>query len=211
MVNSRLCLLGVKIMVAAMLAQNCWIPAALSQIATKRSDDPAWDQQQLQKLTNGFGFTEGPALNDRGTVFFTDMTRNLILAVDSGGKLWQISEDSGGANGLAFDLKHRLLACQQSNNRVVRYEDDGTVTVLADSFEGKKLNNPNDLCVAPDGSVFFTDPSFGGSRYQPVCGVYRIAPDGKIERVLSDLLSPNGIALNPDGRILYAGDTATGV
>jgi len=132
-------------------------PAALSQSAA----DLVAPGAQAEKLAGGFKFTEGPAGDRDGDIFFSDIPNNRIHQWSANGKLSTFRENSGGANGLYFDAENRLLACEGGNRRVTRTEKDGRITVLADQCEGKKLNSPNDLWVAPTGGVYFTDPRYG--------------------------------------------------
>jgi gluconolactonase len=122
---------------------------------------------------------------------------------------------SGYSNGNTFDYQGRQLSCEHGNRRVVRYEYNGTVTVLADNFQGKKLNAPNDIVVHPDGGIFFTDPGYGSMlNYEGFKGpleikeaVYRIDNTGKIDRVTDELSKPNGLCFSPDYKKLYIADT----
>jgi len=118
---------------------------------------------------------------------------------------------SGNSNGLTYDRSGRLLMCEHSNRRVTRLEPDGTLTVLAASYEGKMLNSPNDIVVRSEGTIYFTDPPFGipeGQKKElPFQGVYKIAPDGKLTLLVQDFDRPNGIALSPDEKTLYVDDS----
>src|SRR5262249_40422829 len=121
-------------------------------------------------------------------------------------------EPSGNSNGLTRDKQGRLISCEHGNRRVSRTESDGSVTVIANEFRGKKLNSPNDVIVKSDGAVYFTDPAYGISpeqQEQAVEGVYRVSPDGKeISLVAADFKRPNGLAFSPDEKILYVDDSA---
>ncbi len=183
-----------------------FLSAVLAGEAEFDSDRPV-GPPKLEGVVSGFGFTEGPVVNEKGTVFFTDSPANRIYARTEKNELFLVRENSGAANGLAFDRKHRLLMCEQANHRVTALEDDGSVTVIADSFEGAKFNSPNDIVARSDGSIYFTDPNFGGPAHQRKNGVYRIDPSGKIERVIERHSAPNGIELSPDENTLYVGDS----
>ena len=167
----------------------------------------------LEQLATGLRWAEGPVwFGDGRYLLVSDIPNDRILRWDEcSGALSVFRAPSNHANGLARDLQGRLLACEHLTRRVTRTEYDGRITVLADRFEGKRLNSPNDIVCARDGSIWFTDPSFGiggwweGEPAEPELphGVYRIAPDGPIERVLDDLAGPNGLAFSPDGSVLY--------
>ncbi len=165
---------------------------------------------EVKKLFGGFRFVEGPAADRDGNVFFTDIPNKRIYKIGAEGALSVFREKSGGANGLMFDAENRLVACEGDLDyrRVTRTETDRSVTVLAERFEGKRLNSPNDLTIACDGGIYFTDPRYGdrSGMEQLVEGVYHIAPDGMITRVIGDLVRPNGILLSIDNRILYVMD-----
>ncbi|MBU6300769.1 MAG: SMP-30/gluconolactonase/LRE family protein [Verrucomicrobia bacterium] len=167
-------------------------------------------------LEGRVAFTEGPAWHAASeSVFFTDIENNRIMRRMKDGTFQVYRHPSGGANGLIFDAGGRLYACEGSAKRVTRTELDGTITVLAKDFGGKAFNGPNDLALAADGSVYFTDPRYGpregmeifdaGGR--TVEGVYRIAPDGNVTRVTThEVDRPNGIVISPDGKRLYVAD-----
>ncbi len=167
---------------------------------------------KAEKVAGGYGFTEGPAADAEGNVWFTDIPNERILKFDvATGKAEIMRSRTGRANGLAFDAKGRLHACEGGNRRVTRPDGDKAV-VLADAFEGKKLNSPNDLDVDEKGGVYFTDPRYGkrDDLEQTLEGVYYVNPDGKVLRVIDDLKRPNGVVLSPDGRTLYVADNAAG-
>ena len=169
----------------------------------------------LQRLSGEFKFTEGPAADAEGNVYFTDQPNDRILRWGTDGKLATFMQPSGRANGLCFDGKGNLLACADEKNELWSI-DVATkhVTVLVKEFDGKLLNGPNDLWVHPDGSIYFTDPLYKREywRRDPAMQqdgqhVYRLSADGKqVTRVIDDLKQPNGIIGTQDGRTLYVAD-----
>ena len=187
------------------------LPALLA--LSSRAEVPVAPGATIEKLCGGLKFTEGPAADSHGNVAFTDIPRSLILVWSVDGKLSTLRENSGGANGLWFDDRDRLLVCEEGNRRLTRSTPDGKVEVLADQFDGKKLNSPNDLWPDSKGGVYFTDPRYGkaDNLEQPVRGVYHLDASGKVRRVLDDLKNPNGIIGTPDGKVLYVGDNGGGI
>jgi gluconolactonase len=168
------------------------------------------------KIEGRVAFTEGPAWHAASeSVFFTDIENNRIMRRMKDGTFQVYRQPSGKANGLVFDAEGRLHACEGGDKRVTRTELDGTITVLAADFEGKAFNGPNDLALATDGSVYFTDPRYGpmegmeifDAEGRPVEGVYRIAPDGSVTRITThEVDRPNGIVISPDGKNLFVAD-----
>jgi gluconolactonase len=165
---------------------------------------------EMKKLAGDFQFTEGPAADAQGNVCFVDIPTNRILKWSvADGKLSTFLENSGGANGLYFDKDGNLLACQGSERRLVSISPKGEVTVLADKYEGKRFNSPNDLWIDPNGGVYFTDPRYGSRDGMEMEGehVYFLTPDRKkVIRVVSDMVRPNGVIGTPNGRRLYVAD-----
>ena len=168
---------------------------------------------KVQRLADGFLFTEGPARDAQGNVYFSDIPNNRIHVWSLDGKLTTFREDSGGANGLYFDRRGNLVACEGGNRRLTSIAPDGKATVLADRFDGKKLNSPNDLWIDPRGGVYFTDPRYGKQEGVEQDGfhVYYLPPDRKqLVRALDDLVKPNGVVGAADGKLLYVTDAGDG-
>ena len=168
---------------------------------------------KVKKLADGFKFTEGPAADTNGNVFFTDIPNNRIHKWSTGGVLSIYREDSGAANGLYFDKAGNLLACEGGRRQLVSIDKQGKATVLANKYNDKKFNSPNDLWIDPKGGVYFTDPRYGSRDGMEQGGehVYYLAPYGKkLVRVIDDLVRPNGVLGTPDGKKLYVADAGDG-
>jgi gluconolactonase len=164
---------------------------------------------KVEKLAGGFSFTEGPAADAAGDVFFTDIPNNRIHKWSLDGKRSTFREDSGGANGLFFDKDGNMLACEGGRRQLVSIGADGKVTVLADKYKGKRFNSLNDLWIDPKGGVYFTDPRYGNRDNMEMDGehVYYISADRKkVIRVIDDMVKPNGVIGTPDGKLLYVTD-----
>ena len=189
--------------------------------------DPAIDKlipvgAEIEKSAQGFNWSEGPTWFQKSIVF-SDVPENIIYKWTPGDTTAAavFMKPSGmlkptpgfreqGSNGLGVDAQGRLLICQHGERRVARVEKDGTQTSLADKFEGKRFNSPNDLTLTKRGDIYFTDPPYGLDKLNdsplkemPFNGVFRIAADGKVSVVIKDLTFPNGLALSPDEKILY--------
>lgn len=188
--------------------------------------DPALDQligpeAKIEKLAAGFNWSEGPTWF-KGGIVFSDVPENIVYRWEPGATQAVVFlKPSGmltprdgfqepGSNGLAVDSEGRLLLCQHGERRVARLNPDGSQTALADKFEGKRFNSPNDLALRKNGDLYFTDPPYGleGLNKSPLKeipwnGVYRRASDGAISLLVKDITFPNGIAFSPDEKILY--------
>ncbi len=163
---------------------------------------------RVERISTGHEFTEGPVWSKEQFLLFSDIPGNLIYKMDAKGKS-KFRENSNGANGNAYDPQGRLLSCESRTGRVVR-QDGSKMTVLAEKYEGKKLNAPNDIVVRRDGQIYFTDPAFGNqdaSRELDFFGVYQLTPKGELSVVAKPKGRPNGIALSPNGRILYVANS----
>lgn len=169
----------------------------------------------VKKIATGFDWVEGPVwFGDAGCLLFSDIPNNRILRWTPEG-VTTYRAPSNYANGHTRDREGRLVSCEHGLRRVTRTELDGSITVIADSFGGKRLNSPNDVVVASDGAIWFTDPHYGiGTDYEGFkaeqeqgCHVYRVDPSGSIEAVITDMQCPNGLAFSPDESLLYVADT----
>jgi gluconolactonase len=168
----------------------------------------------IKKLAGDFSFTEGPASDSKGNVYFTDQPNNKIIKWSVDGKVEVFMDEAGRSNGLYFDNNGQLIACSEEDNQLWAIDpDDKAVTILHKGYAGKKFNGPNDLWILPDGGIFFTDPYYQRSWWNhndlPQDGqhVYYLNPDGStLKRVTEDLVQPNGIIGTPDGKILYIAD-----
>ena len=187
--------------------------------------DPAFDRfvlgnAPLRRLVTGFLWTEGPVwFGDAGHLLFSDIPNDRIMRLIPGPDGAEVSvyrSPSMNSNGHTRDLQGRLVSCEHRGRRVTRTEHDGSITVLADAHDGKRLNSPNDVIVASDGAVWFTDPHYGimfdyeGARaeQEQPCHVYRIDPEsGAVEAMVTDMMCPNGLAFGPGERQLYVADT----
>lgn len=168
------------------------------------------DSAKLEKVAGDFQFIEGPIWDPDGFLLFSDIPANIIYKFASNQQVEVFRRPSGKANGNTLDKENRLLTAEHENRRVSRTEKDGKVITLADRYEGKRLNSPNDLVVKSDGSIYFTDPSYGVTKDQEELGfygVYRLAPDGKLTLLVKDLVLPNGIAFSPDEQKLYVNNS----
>ena len=174
--------------------------------------------QQMVTSAAMVAFTEGPAVDANGNVLFSDIQNNRILQLSPEGELSVFRADSGRANGNTFDREGRLLTCEGhefgpgGRRRVTRTDmSTGEVTVLTDSYEGKKYNSPNDVVVDHSGNIYFTDPCYGdpADKAMETEGIYRIDTSGEVRRVLDqdNVQKPNGLALTPDDRTLYVVDS----
>jgi gluconolactonase len=220
-----------------------WVRSATLDFYKKYPSNPEWanlskttafDEElkqvlgadaSVEKLAEGFQFTEGPVWHPDGFLLFSDPNANVIYRYDplsrnvsiyktksgySGADIGEYHQP--GSNGLAIDAQGRLIACEHGNRRVVRHEIKGPVTVLADKHNGLKFNSPNDLVLKSDGTVFFTDPPYGlpknytdPRKETPHQGIYRVK-NGVVELLNAQLGGPNGLAFSPDEKFLYVGN-----
>jgi len=170
----------------------------------------------LQKLAGDFVFTEGPACDRQGNVFFTDQPNDRIHKWSIDGKLSTFMQPCGRANGLSFNHEGYLWACADEKNELWRIDPAGKAAVVVKDYKGKLLNGPNDVWIQPTGGLYFTDPYYKrdywkrGPKEMDEC-VYYLAPDHQtLTRVIEDLKQPNGIIGTPDGKLLYVTDIGAG-
>lgn len=200
-------------------------------IGTIERADPRFDKlipkdAKLEKLASGFKWSEGPVwVAKGGYVLFSDIPRNVVNKWKDGDGISKHLDPSGytgkaarggepGSNGLLLDPQGRLVLCEHGDRRVSRVEADGSKTVLADRYMGKRFNSPNDAVYKSNGDLYFTDPPYGlvknwddPARELDFCGVYRVAKDGKVTLLTKEMTRPNGIGFSPDEKTLYVANS----
>jgi len=165
---------------------------------------------EVRKVAGGYLFTEGPAWSPEGYLLFSDVPNNKIWRLTPGGKAEVFRAESNGANGNAFDAKGRLYTCESRSRRVSRTLKNGRVETIIATWDGKRLNAPNDIVISRKGHIYFTDPAFGNQadgRELDFFGVYHVTPKGEAEVIAKPEGRPNGIALSPDGKTLYVSNS----
>lgn len=181
----------------------------LEPLSPKFTDLIASDAK-LEKVATGFGFTEGPMWDEAGFLYVSDETINKIFRLYPNGKKEEVIA-LGDPDGNTFDRRHRLIDCASVLRAIIEVTPEGKYKVLADHFEGKKLNSPNDVIVGPDGAIYFTDPTLdlvaGEKQEIPFQGVYRLDDRGTLRLLTRDLTQPNGLAFSPDGKKFYVDDS----
>ena len=166
--------------------------------------------EQVEKVAGGFGFIEGPVWSRQGFLLFSDIPNGRILRINGPGPATVYRDHTNAANGNSMDAQGRLYSAERDGRRVSRIETDGTVTVVADRWQGKRLNSPNDVVVRRDGHIYFTDPASTAVK-EPMelgfNGVYHVTPEGRMSLVTASMHRPNGVAISPEGKILYVADS----
>jgi len=165
---------------------------------------------RLEKVATGFGFTEGPVWDPHGFLYVSDEEKNRLSRVYPDGRVETLLE-IGDPDGSTLDAQGHFITTASVLRAIIQVEPDGRYKVLADKYEGKRFNSPNDIVMGPDGALYFTDPTLdlpkGESQEIPFQGVYRLGSDGSVRLLTKDLKAPNGLAFSPDGKRLYIDDT----
>ena len=183
-------------------ARTCLAAAALALAVSAQESS----EIRIELLAKGYIFTEGPAWSKDGFLIFSDTPTGKLFKWIPGRAVETFREDAHGPSGNAFDAQGRLYTCETHARRVTRTDKNGAIETLAEKWEGKRFKAPNDLTVSKSGHVYFTDPAFGEQsdhRELDFYGVYHVPPKGPIKLVAKPAGRPNGIALSPNGRVLY--------
>jgi len=207
----------VQAILLSLISLFCLLLTASAQDARTFGLEPLspkfWDlidrQARLETVATGFGFTEGPMWDPAGFLYVSDETINKIFRVYPNGKKEEVIA-LGDPDGNTFDRRHRLIDCASVLRAIIEVMPDGKYKILADHYEGKKLNSPNDVIVGPDGALYFTDPTLdlvaGEKQEIPFQGVYRLDENGGLRLLTKDLIQPNGLAFSPEGKHFYVDD-----
>jgi gluconolactonase len=166
---------------------------------------------KLTTVGNGFGFTEGPVWDPAGFLYVSDEETNKIFRLYTADGHKEELVSLGDPDGNTYDRHHHLIDCASVLRAIIQLDDKGHYTVLADRYEGKKFNSPNDVIIGPDGVIYFTDPTLdlpkGEKQEIPFQGVYRIGPEGHAQLLTKELSQPNGLAFSPNGKKFYVDDS----
>ena len=207
---------GVKYRVLAILALlSAAAPAQAPRQFELKAESPKFREliaadAKLETVAGGFGFTEGPVWDPRGFLYVSDEEKNRLSRVWPDGRVETLLE-IGDPDGSTLDAHGNLVTTASVLRAIIQVEPNGKYRVLADKYEGKRFNSPNDIIVGPDGALYFTDPTLdlpkGDQQELPYQGVYRLGADGSVRLLTSELIQPNGLAFSPDGKRLYIDDT----
>jgi len=204
--------------IAATIVVCCSLTVARAEAPSRRfelrAESPEFwklvdEKAQLARVATDFGFTEGPVWDESGFLYVSDEEKNKIYRVYLDGRKEELIS-LGDPDGNTYDRNHRLIDCASVLRAIIHVTPDGKYTVLADRFEGKKLNSPNDVVTGPDGAIYFTDPTLdlvkGEKQEISYQGVYRLDEKGNLRLLIKDLPQPNGLAFSPDGKRFYVDD-----
>jgi gluconolactonase len=210
----RIFIIATLLLIAVSAAGFRRIAALPGEFQLQANSPQFWDlvdhNARLSVVSTGFGFTEGPVWDQAGFLYVSDETVNKIYRLYLDGRKEEVIA-LGDPDGNTFDRQHRLIDCASVLRAIIEVTSDGKYRVLADHYDGKKLNSPNDVIVGPDGALDFTDPTLdlvaGEKQETPFQGVYRLNAKGKVQLLTTDLTQPNGLAFSPDGKHFYVDDS----
>lgn len=206
--------IAAALLIAGICVQGAQQTKPLREFQLRAETPQFWNlfaqDAKLQTLATGFGFTEGPVWDQTGFVYVSDEEINKIYRVYPDGHKQELIA-LGDPDGNTYDHNQKLIDCASVLRAIIRIEPDGTYKVLADRFEGKRFNSPNDVVIGPDGAVYFTDPTLdlpqGEKQEIPFQGVFRLDANGEVRLLTKELSQPNGLAFSPDGKKFYVDDS----
>jgi gluconolactonase len=213
--NKKAFVVALSIVLSVLLLVSCCLAQESKRsFELQGSSEKFWAlvdrNAKLEKVAGGFGFTEGPMWDPEGFVYVSDETVNKIYKLFSDGRKEEVIS-LGDPDGNTFDRDHRLIDCASVLRAIIEVTPDGKYKVLADRYEGKKFNSPNDVIIGPDGAIYFTDPTLdlvaGEKQEIPFQGVYRLDASGEVRLLTKELTQPNGLAFSPDGKRFYVDDS----
>ena len=199
-----------KILIATLFCIQ--VVTGLSQ-ENKQTQNLIAEDAKVTKVGSGYAFTEGPSVAPDGRVFFTDQPNDKIYIWSEKGTISTFMQSCERSNGTYFNKKGELVACADLHNRLIVFGMDGKQRTIAENYDGQPLNAPNDIWIAPNGGIYFSDPYYARDYWEPgrkemqdKRGVYYLNPEGKVIRVIDDYKQPNGLIGTPDGKTLYVSD-----
>lgn len=207
-------LIGTALLVLAFLTRSRAQSDQQRHFELHAASDAFWKlidrDAKLTKVGGGFGFTEGPVWDPQGFLYISDEEQNKIYRLWLDGRKDELIS-LGDPDGNTYDRDHRLIDCASVLRAIIAISPDGQYKVLADKYEGKRLNSPNDVIIGPDGAIYFTDPTLdlvkGEKQEIAFQGVYRLDPNGSLRLLTKDLTQPNGLAFSPEGKHFYVDDS----
>jgi gluconolactonase len=210
----RLFIIAAGLIMYAGFSTTVHTQAAHREFGLQSNSPQFWElipkEAKLAVVAKGFGFTEGPVWDPANFLYVSDEEQNKIYKVSLDGQKTEIIA-LGDPDGNTYDQQHRLIDCASVLRAIIRVSPDGQYTILADHFEGKKLNSPNDVVLGPDGALYFTDPTLdlvaGEKQELTFQGVFRLDATGKVTLLTKELSQPNGLAFSPDGKKFYVDDS----